>query len=66
MEYFNAEEKEIIKEVFNANVTSENIADYLPKEIFDFLKQKQKLKTRKMQFLLHLQTSKPQTKGLVI
>ena len=45
MEYFNAEEKEIIKEVFNANVTSENIADYLPKEIFDFLKQKQKLKT---------------------
>jgi hypothetical protein len=45
MNFFNEEEKENIKEVFKQTVTYENIGDYLPNEIYDFLKKKDKLRT---------------------
>ena len=45
MNSFDIEEREEIEEVFNKTVTIENISEYLPKDIYEFLKKKDKLKT---------------------
>ena len=45
MDSFDEEERDAIKKVFNKTVKIENIEDYLPKDIHEFLKKKEKLKT---------------------
>jgi hypothetical protein len=45
MNSFDVEEREAIKNVFNKTVTMKNIADYLPENVHEFLKKKEKLKT---------------------